>query len=472
MKIFKRLGIATFLLTVVLTVVVVLGSRDAAEFDDQGLAGFLSEVQSSENGYMHISYLDEDRFKLFEDKEVSRRLKKHVTFEEWDSDFVTSTLQLSKKYLKDAIAAQDKPFFKLPTNPEDATLLPSFVPVMDMSRLLILQSMKDAENEDFNRAIEHVSYAITLSQKVKTESNHWLISYMVGIVMTHEALAWLHVLTTEFEVSSVHLDKIAKTFEGLPQYSNDSFSQIFAGEYAYSNQIIKEMLEMSFMARVVSFKEAVEYQLNVDSDSDFVADSAIEHLHNFLFTLFPKFYIHDNRMKSESAQFYKNLYAKSNFYCNDIDFEEGEAFPETEFRHLITPNSYSEIWSQSASVYEDYFYRRCFSQAHVEALRGIVGVIRYEEENGEYPRSLAQLVPDYLSVEPIDPFDGTAISYDIDGKYLYSVGKNISDDGGSLDSIYFKQCYEDDSCKNNPTFPIFGHSTLNSASNERCDRHP
>ncbi len=62
----------------------------------------------------------------------------------------------------------------------------------------------------------------------------------------------------------------------------------------------------------------------------------------------------------------------------------------------------------------------------------------YHQREGAYPRTLAQLTPDYLAEVPSDPYTSEAFRYvltrlDGMGKYaLYSVGPDGDDDGGEL----------------------------------------
>jgi hypothetical protein len=53
------------------------------------------------------------------------------------------------------------------------------------------------------------------------------------------------------------------------------------------------------------------------------------------------------------------------------------------------------------------------------------------EHNGELPESLEALVPGYLPVVPVDPYDGKPLRFD--RKKLRSVGPNLKDDGGNSD---------------------------------------
>ena len=72
-----------------------------------------------------------------------------------------------------------------------------------------------------------------------------------------------------------------------------------------------------------------------------------------------------------------------------------------------------------------------------------LAVQTYEQEHGQLPEALDQLVPDYLPRVPIDPFDGKPFRYlrrDVPGLPLetwavYSVSMNSEDDGGDAHSI-------------------------------------
>lgn len=75
--------------------------------------------------------------------------------------------------------------------------------------------------------------------------------------------------------------------------------------------------------------------------------------------------------------------------------------------------------------------------AHMEAvlrvLRTGLAVERYRNAHGGAPpEHLVDLVPEYLSALPLDPFNGEVLHYSrLDDSYLvYSVGSNLKDDGG------------------------------------------
>lgn len=59
----------------------------------------------------------------------------------------------------------------------------------------------------------------------------------------------------------------------------------------------------------------------------------------------------------------------------------------------------------------------------------------YRDEHGAWPDTLAELAPEILASIPVDPYSKTQFVYRIEnGDYrLYSVGKNLVDDGGEAD---------------------------------------
>jgi hypothetical protein len=70
--------------------------------------------------------------------------------------------------------------------------------------------------------------------------------------------------------------------------------------------------------------------------------------------------------------------------------------------------------------------------AHRDELLCAIAAERYRLKHGQPPQKLADLVPEFLSAVPTDPFDGQPLRLKADGDGLafYSVGKDRKDDGG------------------------------------------
>jgi len=101
------------------------------------------------------------------------------------------------------------------------------------------------------------------------------------------------------------------------------------------------------------------------------------------------------------------------------------------FRSLKIPDL-SELfgdWGQSSVVQKTL---------RIETADRMVAVAivlkRFQLKHGQWPKALDELVPEFISSVPIDPYDGKSLKYhsNADGTYLlYSVAENGVDDGGS-----------------------------------------
>jgi hypothetical protein len=120
--------------------------------------------------------------------------------------------------------------------------------------------------------------------------------------------------------------------------------------------------------------------------------------------------------------------------------EAAKHFPPTDesrslLRSLTRPLTHTPFggaydWrSRSIQIHFKHLARRRMA-ATALALR------LFEIDRGHRPKTLTELVPDYLAAVPIDPFspDDASIRYDPDAEYavLYSVGANTRDDGGVI----------------------------------------
>ena len=57
----------------------------------------------------------------------------------------------------------------------------------------------------------------------------------------------------------------------------------------------------------------------------------------------------------------------------------------------------------------------------------------YRIEHGAFPKEAADLVPDYMTLMPLDPFSGEPMKVRAEdgGAVLYSVGPDMADDDGA-----------------------------------------
>jgi hypothetical protein len=78
------------------------------------------------------------------------------------------------------------------------------------------------------------------------------------------------------------------------------------------------------------------------------------------------------------------------------------------------------------------------SQAAARTALVAVAAERYRLRHGAWPATLAALAPEFLPAVPADPFNGQPLRFTrfADGLLIYSVGSDLSDDGGAIKPIH------------------------------------
>ncbi|SKB05741.1 hypothetical protein SAMN02745166_04324 [Prosthecobacter debontii] len=95
------------------------------------------------------------------------------------------------------------------------------------------------------------------------------------------------------------------------------------------------------------------------------------------------------------------------------------------------PNSSGETYfSDHIEGYLALPQEHSLSKARHGLVSCLFALRRYLAEKRSLPKELRELVPQYLSAVPLDPFSGEALLYDRDRGLVYSVGVNLIEEGG------------------------------------------
>jgi hypothetical protein len=92
------------------------------------------------------------------------------------------------------------------------------------------------------------------------------------------------------------------------------------------------------------------------------------------------------------------------------------------------------LFSDSLMSLDRFIQRLARMEAGRQLLVTALALQRYHLRHGQYPPTLAQLVPEYAASVPRDPIDGQPLRYHLndDGKFaLYSISIDGKDDGGN-----------------------------------------
>ena len=105
-------------------------------------------------------------------------------------------------------------------------------------------------------------------------------------------------------------------------------------------------------------------------------------------------------------------------------------WPDSGLKYLEN-NTIGKLIVRSAFIdTSSVFNKRCSDLSLISAVQLLLALKAYTNEEGELPKTLELLVPEYIAQIPEDPFAGRPLSYSAEKKIIYSIGVNRIDDGG------------------------------------------
>jgi hypothetical protein len=457
LKWLKRICLTLLVVIALLAVWIQIGSIDKESFDDRGLLSELKPVPDAENGFLDLAYMGEDNFKFSGVKERNV-LQDSAYGKKWNSEESIILLDKNKELLDNIKASNAKQSFALPDIKGDPLKYFSYSKLSDANRFLIIESRVNFQALNYDKAIESIRHALIFSEHVKTEKSGYMLSWMVGYSMQKEVLQWIHEAISLHDLDPIQYRNILIALRCIAPYKTDGFSRIFPSELKFVLDLLEAAQEKTIEDKNRHYKKTLEL---FDTKENQV--SLIEKWHFYLTTLFPEFYVHNNRIMEANALSMENLVEKAGDFCLDarfpeenIDMADYSVLVENPgWRDFLLPNSLGRRWPVMGSIYNEYFQRRCFFHVYTDAIEIAVAIKAYEKQhNGALPETLDALVPNYLDRLPIDYFDGQALRYSRERQWLYSVGADGKDDGGSAEGFYQGRCKKEDACFNNPTIPL------------------
>jgi len=443
------------LLLVISATWIFVGSIDQESYEDLGLSAVFSDLPDELNGFTVLAYTQEEDTSSIPTDIDEELLLAYLREEEWDQASVDALLNSNSIHIDNVLRATAFQRFKFPVAENVIEDIPQYHLIVISSRLLIAKSISEARSGNLDDAIYLAGKAVHFTQQIKTEENYWLISHMIGLAMQYDALNWVQSLASDYDLNAAQFSSLSASLDEIPAYHEDTFNKVFSGEFLFTLQLLGEIGQRPLAERWEDWSQSYDWwNSNLEDDGIFSEPQPTEKVLHFLQVLFPGYVLQKNEAANNSAVVYKQLSDLADSYCSDTAFL-GEIEPYIpSWTDIVKPNSMGKAWAAAPQNFQSYFTRRCFGHSHIEGTKAIVAINRYEAMNGELPGSLAALVPAYMTNLPLDPFIGGVLGYSKQDAWLYSVGTNFSDDGGSSGGYFVRRCENDEICQSNPTFPI------------------
>ncbi|GEM_PF-2840011 len=259
--------------------------------------------------------------------------------------------------------------------------LPPLVSILRMTRILSMETMISEYNSNSEGVLSSFVNSIKFQSSLNNEP--FVISYLTQLNcqwMICDDLRWL--------ICRGHLDNddlsvISKTIQQMDNYQAVKIS--FQSERVFIEENTKEFLEVEF----VSDEQKAQMLKFVDKYIS-IADQKI----------------------TQAVQ---------------ASLAEAKEIKEK-----------GDLIGNSLSCFPSVIIKSAQMTTEVRLLTTALAIERYRLKNEKLPKELKELVPEFLESVPEDPFDGKPVRYKPQekGYWLYSVGRDLVDNGGTPPEPY------------------------------------
>jgi hypothetical protein len=335
--------------------------------------------------------------------------------------------------------ASQLPYSRFPLNYDvmpAAILLPHLAALKRCSQVLQLRAIAELQNGESQKALDDVKLSLRLVDSIRTEP--FLISHLVRIAICEITLQPIYEGLAERKWSDAQLAELDAELAKKDFLADYEFA--IRGERALCIGDIEFLRHLHDYPQDLDLKRPRFYFLSpffsiVQMFSN-LSDDGSENSHTGFQLLAlgfgPSGWIDQNELRI--ARF------ETKWYLPVVDADAKTVSPGKlrdvgdalgrEMRHCTPENVLEKLWLPGLGGAVRKFARE---QISVDLARTAIALERFRLAHGNFPESLEELSPEFISQVPHDIFGGQPLHYrhTDDGQFvLYSVGWNETDDGG------------------------------------------
>ena len=247
--------------------------------------------------------------------------------------------------------------------------------------------------------------------RMRLISQIWIIKRLEAFVEV--ACREVRSLVLEKSLSVDHLDMLMNE---IVQFGvqDKVFANAVKGEFSTMDRVVSNLQSQS--------KDMLEEQFDIKLPFE-IRTKPLKYLYQV------------NKTKQRFADYFRGILENSSCTYDQMNLEELKVEEDDMPGFLSTiahPNIIGEILflgSRPRGI--KALEKKCLCECIISSSRLIMALNKFEKRNGQLPQNLEQLTPEYSDAVPRDPFDGDPFRYNKEKGVVYSVGKNLEDDGGS-----------------------------------------
>jgi hypothetical protein len=289
-----------------------------------------------------------------------------------------------------------------------ATRLPHLQSAQDASRILVLQVTSQITSGNTEAAVQAICDCICLADSMSQEPLE--ISALTCASILERSMDGLEFLLANSELTSHQIARLSATLEMVENSPN--LGRALVGQ---------RCMALAAFDYPVSEFLGQRPKFSAESRMFIQKASGIWDRERLMFLQFAGESIRATRLSIPQRMKVVHRLAQLTDEKHDTD---------SEVVHFINGHSIGMLLLPSVTASHNTVVE---IHAHLVTTKAALGIQRYRaDHDGELPRTLSQLVPQYLATVPSDPFDGKSIRYEPVGTgfVIYSIGADGEDNGG------------------------------------------
>lgn len=403
----RRIGIVIFCLLAVVYLFVLARARIPVAVHDEDLLLPRVSVLAESNAFdrleqaaEHLQVPEEDRLRISQDL---------IGMTNWDEAYVSGLLETNAAALQGWKEAVSLPAMQVP----EFSMLQELPGVWEWRHLSQLASLRETSlmvhgqtNEAFDAMLAHAKLGIRMQN-----AHGGVIHYLAGAALVAESLKTIRQWTTNASV-----DRLKAGIDSLSSLRNaesEALANSIKGEYAGQKQAMEDIRSGRYYERV----EHGSIRPGLLIPSFYYTKTLVP---SFNYTKTVAMLARADRSLVEAAPLHYGEMKEL-----DFQYRGGVVAPFLSGNYAGLVMYHLTMPAMSAIL-----VKKCNVVANIDATRTILAVRAYQLAHGKLPEQLSDLVPQFLDKVPVDDFDGQPLRYLPVQKVVYSVGKNLKDDGG------------------------------------------
>jgi len=412
------IGVIVFLIIVLLSLPRFLNlfAKDIAPINDSDLQFQKVSVANNDNAYFDLTKLSGV---IYEPKDRSQTILDMVAGKTWDNQIAEEIVSKNSQAFAYFAEAARKPKYQNPelADPANITLNMVLTPMnswQQMARLSAIKALYLAKQGKDKEALDEALNSVSIGQKIQ-DSQATLIEYLVAISMKGLGLETVQKIIPSSKLASAELKQYTQGLDKF--YKNENgLIMAFKGEYRIQSWVMDALASGN--------KEVLqEFVGEEESQNPEIAKKIKDN-----------YYFQPNKTKLLFAEYARANIKSANESCGKIKATEIQKLAPTNPAKLYTEeNAIGKILHDVVAVsLTNVSTKKCQEDLLVGATQAMIAIKAFKNDTNNYPTSLNELIPNYLSSVPQDPFDGKLLKYSATKKTLYSVGEDLQDSGGSV----------------------------------------